>query len=73
MIYTTNTGDMWDFIAYKTLGSEYLLPLLLDANPKYHDIYIFSGGIEIVIPDINTDIITDRPEWLAETDEENEV
>ena len=70
MIYTTNTGDTWDLIAYKTLGSEYLLPLLLEVNSKHKDTFIFGGGIELSIPTIEDDEeITDRPDWLDDLDE----
>lgn len=68
-IYITSQGDTWDKIAYKTLGSEYLLPILLEANQKYRKTVIFSGGIELVIPDVDTEEITDRPEWLGEDEE----
>ncbi|MEK5528513.1 tail protein X [Viridibacillus sp. FSL R5-0468] len=68
--YITNQGDMWDLIAFKTLGSEYLLPFLLQANKQYRDVYIFSQGINIVIPDVETDNETDRPEWLGEIDDD---
>lgn len=70
MIYTTNTGDTWDLIAYKTLGSEYLLPLLLEANPMHKDTFIFGGGIELTIPVLEDDEeIIDRPDWLDDIDE----
>lgn len=68
--YITNQGDMWDLIAFKTLGSEYLLPFLLQANQQYRDIYIFGQGIKIVVPDIETDNETDRPEWLGDIDDD---
>lgn len=67
--YTTIQGDTWDLIAYKTLGSEYLLPFLLEVNQQYRNIIIFSGNIVLEIPDIETDEITERPDWLDEEDE----
>lgn len=67
--YTTVQGDTWDLIAFKTLGSEYLLPFLLEANQRYRNIMIFSGNIVLDIPDIETDEITERPDWLGEEDE----
>jgi hypothetical protein len=68
--YTTVQGDTWDKIALKTLGSEYLLPLLLEENSKYRTTLIFSGGIELNIPDIDTSDITDRPDWLGDEEED---
>lgn len=70
--YTTVQGDTWDLIAYKTLGSEYLLPLLLEANQKYRKVVIFSGGIVLNIPEVDTDEATDRPEWLDDEDDDME-
>jgi phage tail protein X len=69
--YTTIQGDTWDLIAYRTLGSEYLLPLLLDANTQYRSTVIFSGGITLTIPDVDTSEVTDRPDWLGEDDEDD--
>lgn len=71
-IYTTIQGDTWDRIAYQTLGSEYLLPFLLELkeNRQHQNTVIFSGGIEIVVPDINTEEISDvRPEWLGDVED----
>ncbi|CEG29794.1 Phage Tail Protein X [Bacillus sp. B-jedd] len=68
--YTTLQGDTWDLIAYRTWGSEYLLPLLFEANYKYRTVVIFPGGIVLNIPEVDTSEITDRPEWLNEDDDE---
>lgn len=67
--YITNQGDTWDKIAYDTLGSEYLLPLLLDINKKYRSTVIFSGGITLNIPVVDTSDITERPDWLGEDED----
>lgn len=67
--YTTIQGDTWDHIAYKTLGSEYLLPLLLDVNSKHRKVVIFSGGVTLTIPDVDTAEVTERPEWLGEDED----
>lgn len=66
--YTTVQGDTWDLIAYRLWGSEYLLPLLLEANPKYRDVIIFDGGIILNVPDVDTTTYTTRPAWLGEAD-----
>lgn len=67
--YVTKQGDTWDKIAYETLGSEYLLPLLLDANSKHRKVVIFSGGITLTIPDVDTSEVTERPDWLGEDED----
>lgn len=66
--YTTVQGDTWDLIAYRLWRSEYLLPLLLEANPKHRDVIIFDGGIKLNVPDIDTTTYTTRPAWLGEAD-----
>lgn len=68
-IYITVQGDTWDKIAYEKLGSEYLLPLLLEANYKHRGVVIFSGGIPIVIPSLDESDFTERPEWMGEVEE----
>lgn len=67
--YKTIQGDAWDLIAYKLWGSEYLIPLILEANSNYRNVVIFDGGIELNVPDIDTSEYTPRPVWLDEEDE----
>lgn len=62
--YTTVQGDMWDMIAYKTLGSISLTDKLMMANRQYLDFYTFPAGIELTIPDIrNEEPIEGLPPW----------
>lgn len=49
--YSTIQGDAWDLISRKVYGDEYLVNLLLDANPQYKTVIVFSGGIKLVVPD----------------------
>lgn len=63
-VYKTIHGDTWDHIAYKTLGSEYLLPVLLNANPKHRETVIFSSNQTILIPDFETESTVSLPPWL---------
>lgn len=71
--YTTVLGDTWDKIAFEQWGSEYLVPLLLEANQKYRNIVIFSAGTVLVIPDIEVEDFDDTPEWLQETSDNIEI
>ncbi len=64
--YTTRQGDTYDLIAlrmYPNVGAEKLTDVLIDANPKHVRTVIFSGGIEINIPDIDIPTITSLPAW----------
>lgn len=67
--YVTKQGDTWDKIAYATLGSEYLLPLLLEVNKQHRKVIIFSGGINLSVPEVDTCVYTQRPAWLGEDEE----
>lgn len=61
--YTTISGDMWDYIALKTLGSEKYTNALMDANQKYINTVVFEAGIELTIPAINMKKISSLPPW----------
>ena len=63
MTYKTIAGDMWDFIAYKTLGSEKFTELLINANRQYLGTFIFRAGIELIIPEIEEETAVDLPPW----------
>lgn len=61
--YTTIAGDMWDGIAYKTLGDETYTDRLIQLNPQYRRIFIFPAGIMLQIPEAETRISSDLPPW----------
>ena len=52
MTYTTCAGDMWDLIAFKTLGDCKYVEELINANRKHVETFIFPAGVELIIPDI---------------------
>lgn len=62
--YNTVLGDMWDSIAFSQLGDVKYADLIMSTNPKYKDVYIFSSGCKIEIPDIQeTATSNDLPPW----------
>ncbi len=61
--YTTILGDMWDLIAFKTLGSEMYANTLIESNLNYKDIVVFSAGITLTIPDIEIPAASGLPPW----------
>lgn len=65
--YRTKSGDTWDKIAYEQLGSEYLLPFLLNENQEFRNYVEFPAGIELKIPDLEF-TLEEMPEWLEEED-----
>ena len=61
--YTTVSGDMWDSIAYKMLGSADYTDRLMNANLPYRDIYIFHSGAVLELPVIEQEVSDKLPPW----------
>ncbi len=61
--YTTVQGDMWDSISYKIYGSERYMGLLMQANLKLLDIFIFSSGTVLDVPELSRNTEDAAPEW----------
>lgn len=52
--YTTIAGDTWDIIADKVYNDDHAFGRLMDANPKFIDVLIFSGGDILNVPEVDT-------------------
>lgn len=61
--YTTTSGDMWDSVAAKALGSADYADRLMNANIAYRDYYIFPSGIVLELPVIEQKISGKLPPW----------
>ena len=62
--YITKQGDTFDSIAFKVLGNRRYTRELMEANPDYLEVIIFSGGIKLNIPEITEETpISDHPPW----------
>lgn len=61
--YRTIAGDVWDLIAFKTLGASRHVETLINANRKHLDTFIFRAGIELMIPDVDTTKRAKLPPW----------
>ena len=64
--YQTIKGETWDSIAYKLWGSEYLTPLLFEANKKHINTLVFSGNEILTVPEFNSTntSLVDKPKWI---------
>lgn len=62
-IYTTVQGDMWDSIAYCFYGDVKYISLLFKANPDLLDIFVFSAGTKVTIPELPEQYEDNIPEW----------
>lgn len=61
--YTTIAGDMFDGIAYKTLGSGAYTDQIITLNPEYREIVIFPAGVTLDIPDPEPTVSAGLPPW----------
>lgn len=62
--YTTKQGDMWDGIAYQMYGDVNFTDVLINANPEYREVYIFSEGAVLDVPEVEERISADDlPPW----------
>lgn len=61
--YTTVQGDMWDSIAYKTLGSCSYTDKLMLVNQTHIRIFIFPAGIVLNLPEITVERVNPLPPW----------
>lgn len=61
--YTTVPGDTWDVIAKKMYGDEYLAGILMQANPRLLDIFLFDSGTVLTIPAPPQERSAELPPW----------
>ena len=63
--YTTVQGDMWDSIARQLYNNEFLMHILIDANPQYRNIAIFPANCVLTVPEISRAARITWPPWRA--------
>jgi len=63
--YLTVAGDMWDLIAFKTLGSTLHAEKLINANREHVETFIFAAGVELKIPEVETKRTVRLPPWMV--------
>lgn len=62
--YMTASGDMFDLIAYKELGSCKYTERLINANRAYVSTVIFKAGVALTLPTITEETKTAKlPPW----------
>ncbi|GEN83632.1 membrane protein [Sporosarcina luteola] len=54
MTYATVQGDTWDILSKKVYGSEFHTDMLMKANPDVVDVIMFSSGVLLLVPEIDT-------------------
>ena len=48
--YVCSNGDMWDSIAYRLYGDEFMFPEIMKANRPYARVITFEGGEVLNVP-----------------------
>ena len=48
--YVCANGDMWDSIAYRLYGDEFMTPEIMKANRAYARVLTFEGGEVLSVP-----------------------
>ena len=63
--YVTVSGDMWDLIAFRELGSVAHMALLMECNLRYREYYVFPAGVELVLPEVGAAVaaVEGLPPW----------
>ncbi len=65
-IYRTVQGDAFDAVAFRLWGDERMARRLIEANPEYADVLVFSAGVELLVPDATPSTTVPRlPAWYA--------
>ena len=54
---------MWDLISIAEYGTPHKVAELIAANPAYSDVLIFTEGINLIIPTVESEKITTLPPW----------
>lgn len=62
-IYKTVSGDMWDMIAKREMGSESYTSILMEANTDYLGTVIFPAGVKLTIPAVEMRRASILPPW----------
>lgn len=63
MQYTTKLGDTFDSIAFEYYNNERMAKTIMDANIRHIDTVIFSSGVVLTIPDVDTTSEANLPPW----------
>lgn len=61
--YVTMQGDTYDLIALDAYGEEKLSYIIIESNPQYSNVIVFSAGIELIVPVIESQSTEEVPPW----------
>jgi phage tail protein X len=61
--YSTISGDMWDMIAKKMYDNEMYTDVLIKANIKHRNVFMFPAGVKLTVPDVPVKPPEGLPPW----------
>lgn len=61
--YETKSGETFDSIAWKQMGSCKYTELLINANRQHITNFVFSAGVKLVIPELDNTTTVALPPW----------
>lgn len=61
--YVTLAGDTFDSIALDFYDQEYLSSKIIEANPQFRNVIVFSGGEKLIVPIIEIEPESTLPPW----------
>lgn len=64
-MYVTKSGDMFDLVAFRQLGSCDYTEKLLNVNRMKLRTLKFKAGEKLNLPDVSQDKISKLPPWLG--------
>lgn len=68
--YTTESGDVWDLIAYKVYGDEMRMDWLMKNNIAHLDTFVFGAGVKLntpALPETTSTQTAAMPAWRSST------
>lgn len=66
--YRTRSGETWDMIAYRALGSGFFMDKMIAANPEWSEIFIFPAGVTLRVPEVTAVTSETNPPWYGGSD-----
>lgn len=61
--YQTQQNDTFDKLAVDFYGDEKVASYLIDANPEYADVLVFSAGVMLNLPKLEQIEKSTLPQW----------
>lgn len=63
VMYETKSGDTWDKIAYEQMGDCKHLAELLNCNREQLQVFEFSAGVKLQLPEVDNSPKLQLPAW----------